>query len=91
MACTVRIGTNTLLQLSLNPITFYRPQSVYRQAIAKGTQSDKPTLFAPLRPFEEEVFESSLGKRDTVIYFHGNVSNALPPALRSPCDGILGM
>lgn len=52
-----------------------RPQSVYRQAIADTTDHAKETLFAPLRPFEEKVFESSLRKRDTVIYFHGNVSN----------------
>jgi hypothetical protein len=76
MAYTVRTGTNTLLQFSLDLITLDRPQSVYRQAIGNSTQIDKP-LFAPLRPFEEEVFESSLRTRDTVIYFHGNVSNAL--------------
>lgn len=73
LAYPVRV-TLSVISLILKSLWF-RPQSVYRQAIADTTDHAKETLFAPLRPFEEEVFESSLRKRDTVIYFHGNVSN----------------
>jgi hypothetical protein len=54
----------------------YRPHSIYREAtVDTRSTSSEHALFAPLQPLGEDVFESSLRKRDTVIYFHGNVSS----------------
>jgi hypothetical protein len=56
-------------------MTGYRPHSIYREAtVDTGSTSSEHSLFAPLQPLGEDVFESSLRKRDTVIYFHGNVN-----------------
>ena len=42
-----------------------------------GSANTLQTLFAPLQRLEEDVFERSLRTRDTIIYFHGNVSRLL--------------